>query len=90
MATMRKTLATETDINAWSEKVDFTVPRNMYDPKEKDMYVSVNFRNYILKRGATVKIPRPLVEAIKNSLEAEEKALDFAVETEYKDPVQRV
>ena len=90
MATIKKPTTAVTDTDAWGEMVEFTVPRNMYDPKEKDMYVSVNFRNYILKRGATVKIPKPLVEAIKNSLEAEEKALDYAVETEYKDPVQRV
>lgn len=62
----------------WAEEVEMLVPRK---PKGDDQqyYVCVNDRRfYIPANGRTQKLPKPIAEVLKQSLEAEMEAEDFA------------
>lgn len=50
--------------------------------KEPDLFVGLNFKNYILKRGEYVTIPKSVYEVIMNSEHAEEIAEAYAKEKE--------
>ena len=58
------------------EKVELTLP---YIPGmlEDDVFASVNCKNYLIQRGKTVKVPRAVVEVIKNSEIATTEALEY-------------
>ena len=49
-----------------------------FDPFSE--FFSVNFKNYIIRRGETVVIPEELAEVIRNAELAEEYALKYADE----------
>jgi len=57
--------------------VEIRIPR---DPlgKSDSIFVGVNFKNYILKRGTTVRVPIEVAEVLKNSELAEDAAIAFA------------
>ena len=50
--------------------------------KEDTMFVGVNFKNYILKRGEFVRVPEEVAEVIRNAEKAEERATAFAISKE--------
>lgn len=57
------------------EYITIRVPKK---GKEDALFVGVNFKNYILKRGEYVKIPKAVWEVIQNSELAEEFAESYA------------
>lgn len=59
------------------EMVTIRIPR---DPlgKSDSIFVGVNFKNYILKRGTTVRVPVEVAEVLRNSENAEDAAVAFA------------
>lgn len=62
----------------WDEEVEMIVPRK---PKGDDptYYVCVNDRRFLIPAdGKTQKLPKPVAEVLKDSLEAEYAAEDFA------------
>lgn len=62
----------------WDEYVEMLIPRR---PKGDDQqfYICVNDRRfYIPANGKTQKLPKPIAEILKQSLEAENEAEDFA------------
>ena len=61
------------------DKVTFFVPRK---DKETQVMVGLNFKNYILKRGEYVTVPRGVMEVLMNSEKAEEFAESFALAKE--------
>lgn len=62
----------------WDEMIEMIVPRK---PKGDDQqyYVCVNDRRYMIPAdGKMQKLPKPVAEVLRDSLEAEVKADDFA------------
>lgn len=67
----------ETLNNPWAEEIEMIVPRK---PKgeEQFYYVCVNDRRYqVPANGQTQKLPKPIANVLKDSLEAEYQADDF-------------
>ena len=69
MAEAKKT--TETAENM----VKIKLPRNRKD--EDDMFVSVNERTWLIKRGVEVEVPECVAEVIRNSELMQEEAYEF-------------
>ena len=67
-------------------KVEVRLPMNKGQNANQDEFFSVNFKNYIIKRGERVEIPEELAEVIRNNEQAEEYAMRYADEKAYKDP----
>ena len=62
----------------WAEEVEMLIPRR---PKGDDQqfYICVNDRRfYIPANGKMQKLPKPIAEVLKQSLEAENEAEDYA------------
>lgn len=70
--------APETQKSAWDEMVEIIVPRK---PKGEDQqyYVCVNDRRFTIPADGTIqKLPRPVAEVLKMSIDAENAAEKFA------------
>ena len=65
---------------ASAKRVEVRLPRNAGQNANQDEFFSVNFKNYIIKRGETVEIPEELAEVIRNAEKAEEYAMRYAEE----------
>ena len=76
---MAEKLKTGTNENA-SKRVTVRLPRNAGQNANQDEFFSVNFKNYIIKRGETVEIPEELAEVIRNNEKAEDYAMQYAEE----------
>ena len=61
-------------------KVTVKLPRAKGQNAIQEEFYSVNFKNYIIKRGETVEIPEELAEVIENAEKAEEYAMKYAEE----------
>ena len=61
-------------------RVSVRLPRNAGQNANQDEFFSVNFKNYIIKRGETVEIPEELAEVIRNNEQAEDYAMQYAEE----------
>jgi len=58
-------------------KVTVRLPRNQGQNARQDAFFSVNFKNYMIKRGETVEIPEEVAEAIRLAEKAEEYAMRY-------------
>ena len=67
---------TETSENV----VKIKLPRNRKE--EDDLFVSVNERTWIIKRGIEVEVPECVAEVIRNSELMQEEAYDFEKSTQ--------
>ena len=63
-----------------ARRVEVRLPMNKGQNANQDEFFSVNFKNYIIKRGETVEIPEELAEVIRNGEHAEDYALKYADE----------
>lgn len=61
-------------------RVEVKLPMNKGQNANQDEFFSVNFKNYIIRRGEYVEIPEELYEVIKNGEKADEYAMRFADE----------
>lgn len=68
-----------------AKRVQVRLPRNKGQNANQDEFMSVNFKNYIIKRGETVEIPEELAEVITNAEKAEEYAMQYAEEKAFRD-----
>lgn len=66
--------------NGNAKRVEVRLPRNAGQNANQDEFFSVNFKNYIIKRGVTVEIPEELAEVIMNAEKAEEYAMKYVEE----------
>lgn len=71
--------------NATPQKVTVRLPRNAGQNANQDEFFSVNFKNYIIRRGETVEIPEELAEVIRNGEKADEYAMRYADEKAFRD-----
>ena len=78
MATTKKSETAETAVENTTEKVRVKLPRLSGHNANQDEFFSVNFKNYIIKRGEYVDIPKELEEVIRNGEKAEDAAFEFA------------
>ena len=62
--------------------VTLTIPRTREDTS--DVYVSVNDRSWLIKRGEKVSVPECVVEVLNNQQIALEKSWDYRDSVEYK------
>ena len=69
MAEAKKSAETE------EKMVTIKLPRNRRD--EDDMFVSVNERTWLIKRGVEVEVPECVAEVIRNSELMQEEAYKF-------------
>ena len=69
MAEAKKSAETE------EKMVTIKLPRNRRD--EDDMFVSVNERTWLIKRGVEVEVPECVAEVIRNSELMQEEAYEF-------------
>jgi len=69
MAEAKKTTKTA------EKMVKIRLPRNRKE--EDDMFVSVNERTWIIKRGVEVEVPECVAEVIRNSELMQEEAYEF-------------
>lgn len=60
-----------------AKKVEIKLPKNKGQNANQDEFFSVNFKNYIIKRGEYVEIPEEVAEVIENADKAEESAMRF-------------
>lgn len=67
-------------------KVEVRLPMNKGQNANQDEFFSVNFKNYIIRRGETVEIPEELAEVIVNAEKADEYAMRFADEKKLREP----
>ena len=68
-----------------AKRVEVRLPRNAGQNANQDEFFSVNFKNYIIRRGETVEIPEALAEVIRNAEKAEEYAMRYADEKAYRE-----
>ena len=68
-----------------AERVEVRLPRNAGQNANQDEFFSVNFKNYIIRRGETVEIPEELAEVIRNNEQAEEYAMRYADEKAFRE-----
>jgi hypothetical protein len=61
-------------------RVRVRLPRNAGQNANQDEFFSVNFKNYIIRRGEEVEIPEEVAEVIRNAEKAEEYAMRYAEE----------
>lgn len=69
-----------------ANRVQVRLPRNTGQNANQDEFFSVNFKNYIIKRGETVEIPEEVAEVIRNAEKAEEYAMQYAEEKAVREP----
>ena len=69
-----------------STKISVRLPRNKGREAVQEEFFSVNFKNYIIKRGETVEIPEELAEVITNAEKAEDYALQYADDNKLRQP----
>ena len=63
-----------------AKRVEVRLPMNKGQNADQDEFFSVNFKNYIIRRGETVEIPEELAEVIINAEKADEYAMRYADE----------
>ena len=68
-----------------AKRVSVRLPRNNGVNANQDEFFSVNFKNYIIKRGERVEIPEALAEVIENNEKAEDYAIQYAEETGFRE-----
>ena len=66
---------TETAETTAENMVQIKLPRNR--KAEDDMFVSVNERTWLIKRGVEVEVPECVAEVIRNSELMQEEAYEF-------------
>ena len=57
-------------------------------PQEE--FLSLNFKNYIIKRGEKVEVPAELAEVIENAQLAEDYAIDYAESVKVREPKSEI
>ena len=68
-----------------AKRVEVRLPRNAGQNADQDEFFSVNFKNYIIRRGETVEIPEELAEVIRNAEKADEYAMRYADEKAFRE-----
>lgn len=68
------------------KRVQVKLPRNAGQNANQDEFFSVNFKNYIIKRGEYVDVPEEVAEVIKNNEQTEDYAMRYVEKKALKEP----
>ena len=68
------------------EKVKIKLPRLPGAKVNQEEFFSVNFKNYIIRRGVEVEVPKSVAEVILNAEKAQEEADKYAEEKAVREP----
>lgn len=66
--------------------VKIRLPRLEGQNAVQEEFFSVNFKNYIIKRGVEVEVPEEIAEVILNAEKARDEALNYAEEHKVREP----
>lgn len=64
--------------------IPFMLPLDKTPKASQEVYVSVNFKNYIIKRGVKVELPEEVIEVLQNADMAELEAMNYEEEQKAK------
>lgn len=59
------------------EMIRFRIPTGRSDLDKQDVFVAVNGKSYLIKRGETVELPKSVVEVLENSEAQNAYALEY-------------
>lgn len=59
------------------EMIRFKIPTGRSDIDKQDVFVAVNGKSYLIKRGETVELPKSVVEVLENSEAQNAYALEY-------------
>ena len=62
---------------AAEEMVRFRISTGRSDLDKQDVFVAVNGKSYLIKRGETVELPKSVVEVLENSEAQNAYALEY-------------
>ena len=82
MATEKSTKTATAD----KKMVKVRLPRLEGQNAPQEEFYSVNFKNYIIKRGVEVEVPEEIAEVILNAEKAKDEAINFADEHKLREP----
>ena len=68
------------------ETVSVKLPRNKGKDAVQEEFFSVNFKNYLIKRGVYVEVPIEVYEVIENAEKAEDYAVEYAEAKAVREP----
>lgn len=66
--------------------VTVKIPLNRNGGDNSDVFVSVNGKNYLIKRGIDVQVPEYVAEVLRNSDAAQDAAYSYAKDIEFEMP----
>ena len=75
----------ETTAVTTARTVKVRLPRKEGHNASQQEFYSLNFKNYIIKRGVEVEVPEELAEVILNGEKAEEAAIQYAEDHKLKE-----
>lgn len=58
----------------------YRIPLDKNPKASQEVFVSVNFKNYIIKRGVTVELPEEVIRVLEDAENAELEALQYSEE----------
>ena len=68
-------MAEKKEVKATEELVKIRLPRRTKN--DEDVFVSVNAKTYLIKRGMEVEVPASVAELIRNAEEMQEEMYEF-------------
>ena len=70
------------------ELVRFRIPRGRDEIDRQDVFVAVNGKSYLIKRGVEVEMPKAVVEVLENAERQNEYALEYMEKVKYQEVKQ--
>lgn len=65
--------------------IRFKIPLGSADKDRTDVFVAVNGKSYLIKRGVTNELPESVVEVLENAEAQREYAIEFEESARYKE-----
>ena len=65
--------------------IRFKIPLGSADKDRADVFVAVNGKSYLIKRGVPTELPESVVEVLENAEAQREYAIEFEESARYKD-----
>lgn len=65
--------------------IRFKIPLGSADKDRADVFVAVNGKSYLIKRGVTNELPESVVEVLENAEAQREYAIEFEESARYKE-----
>ena len=68
---------TKKTVEKTEERVPLLIPMDPNPKAPKEVFISVNFENFIIKKGETVLVPPEVKEVYENSIKAVYEASEY-------------